>query len=140
PGQPARLQPRLSRSLLRLTARVRSCYLPIPTGLCPPSWMRSPPGRDGGGLVRMNRFLHGVTRAVAETFALPGPILEVGSFQVAGQEDIANLRSLFPAQEYLGIDVRPGPGVDLVADVEALPQADASVGTVIAMNTFEHVT
>jgi SAM-dependent methyltransferase len=87
----------------------------------------------------MNRFLHGVTRAVAETFALPGPILEVGSFQVAGQEDIANLRSLFPGQEYLGVDVRPGPGVDRVADVETLPQADASVGTVIAMNTFEHV-
>ena len=87
----------------------------------------------------MNKFLHGVVRAVAETFALPGPILEVGSFQVAGQEDIANLRSLFAGQEYLGIDVGPGPGIDQVADVETLPLADASVGTVIAMNTFEHV-
>ncbi len=87
----------------------------------------------------MNQFLHGVARAVAETFALPGPILEIGSYQVPGQEELADLRALFPDKAYLGIDVRAGPGVDQVADVEALPLADASVGTVIAMNTFEHV-
>jgi SAM-dependent methyltransferase len=87
----------------------------------------------------MNRFLHGVARAVAESFDLPGPILEIGSYQVPGQEALADLRALFPGRDYVGLDVRPGPGVDLVADVEALPQADGSVGTVIAMNTFEHV-
>ena len=87
----------------------------------------------------MNRFLHGVARAVAETFELPEPILEIGSYQVAGQEGLANLRSLFPDKEYLGIDARPGPGVDQVADVQELPFAGASFGTVIAMSTFEHV-
>ena len=87
----------------------------------------------------MNRFLHGVARAVAETFDLPAPILEVGSYQVAGQEAIADLRGLFPGKAYSGVDLRPGPGVDCVANVEALPHADGSVGTVIAMNTFEHV-
>jgi SAM-dependent methyltransferase len=87
----------------------------------------------------MNRFLHGVARAVAETFDLPGPVLEIGSYQVAGQEDIADLRGLFPGKPYVGVDLRAGPGVDRVADVEALPHADASIGTVIAMNTFEHV-
>ena len=87
----------------------------------------------------MNHFLHGVARAVAETFDLPAPILEIGSFQVAGQEQIADLRALFPGKEYVGVDCRPGPGVDCVADVEALPQPSGSVGAVIAMNTFEHV-
>ena len=87
----------------------------------------------------MNRFLSGVARAVAEAFDLPGPIVEIGSYQVTGQETIADLRSLFPGKRYIGVDMRPGPGVDCVADVEALPQADASVGTVIAMSTFEHV-
>jgi SAM-dependent methyltransferase len=87
----------------------------------------------------MNHFLNGVARAVAEVFDLPGPVLEVGSYQVPGQEPLADLRSLFASRPYQGIDVRPGPGVDLVADVEALPHADASVGTVIAMSTFEHV-
>lgn len=87
----------------------------------------------------MNQFLHGVARAVAETFDLPGPVLEIGSQQVPGQEEIADLRPLFPGKPYVGLDMQPGPGVDLVANVEALPQADASVGTVIAMNTLEHV-
>jgi len=87
----------------------------------------------------MNRILHGVARAVAETFELPEPIVEVGSYQVAGQENIADLRSLFPGREYLGIDARPGPGVEIVANVEDLPFPDSSVGTVIAMSTFEHV-
>jgi SAM-dependent methyltransferase len=87
----------------------------------------------------MNRFLRGVVRAVAESFALPGPVLEVGSYQVAGQEEIADLRGLFPGARYLGVDLRPGPGVDEVADVEALPYPAASFGTVLALNTFEHV-
>src|SRR5579864_8102160 len=87
----------------------------------------------------MNHFLQGMARAVAETFDLPGPIVEVGSYQVEGQEAIADLRGLFGGRPYLGLDCRPGPGVDMLADVENLPHADASVGTVIAMNTFEHV-
>jgi SAM-dependent methyltransferase len=58
---------------------------------------------------------------------------------VPGQENIANLRALFPGRPYLGLDMRPGPGVDCVGDVEALPQGDGSVGTVFAMSTFEHV-
>jgi SAM-dependent methyltransferase len=87
----------------------------------------------------MNTLLRGMVRAVAETFDLPGPVLEVGSYQVERQEAIADLRSLFAGKEYLGIDVRPGPGVDLVADVERLPQAGGTVGTVLALETFEHV-
>lgn len=87
----------------------------------------------------MNHFLHGVARATCEAFDLPGPVLEIGSYQVPGQERLADLRGLLPHRPYCGIDVRPGPGVDALADVEALPHADASVGTVLAMNTFEHV-
>src|SRR5258708_35385252 len=87
----------------------------------------------------MNQFVHGVARAVAETLDCPGPILEIGSYQVAGQENVAELRTIFPGKRYIGVDFRPGPGVDCVANVEKLPQADGSVGTVIALNTFEHV-
>ncbi|HYT90055.1 MAG TPA: class I SAM-dependent methyltransferase [Gemmataceae bacterium] len=87
----------------------------------------------------MNRLLNGVARALIETFDLPAPILEIGSYQVRGQEEIADLRALLPGKDYTGLDARPGPGVDLVADAQALPHADASVGTVIAMNALEHV-
>lgn len=87
----------------------------------------------------MNHLLHGMVRAVSETFALPDPILEVGSYVVPGQEAIANLRAFFPGREYLGMDMRAGPNVDIVARVESIPLPDASVGTVLALNTFEHV-
>jgi SAM-dependent methyltransferase len=80
-----------------------------------------------------------VVRAVGETIELPEPILEVGSYQVDGQDEVSNLRALFPGREYLGIDVRSGRGVDLVADVEDLRLPSGSVGTVLALNTFEHV-
>src|SRR5262249_61615022 len=95
--------------------------------------------RSARGRRRMNRFLNGVGRALAEAFTLPEPILEVGSYEVQGQEDLVNLRGLFPGRAYVGVDFRAGPGVDCVASVEHLPQADASVGTVIAFSTFEHV-
>lgn len=87
----------------------------------------------------MNQFIYGVTRSILETFPLSGPVLEIGSYQVPGQENVANLRPFFANQEYIGMDIRPGPGVDQVGNVEALPFADHSVGTVLALNTFEHV-
>jgi hypothetical protein len=87
----------------------------------------------------MTPFLYGLARAVVDSFALPEPILEVGSYQVMGQEAIADLRGLFPGREYYGLDMRPGPGVDLVEDVQRLSLPDESVGTVLALSTFEHV-
>jgi SAM-dependent methyltransferase len=88
----------------------------------------------------MNSLLHGMVRAVVETFTLPGPILEVGSCQVPGQEGIADLRQLFAGRPFVGLDRRAGPGVDLIGDVEELPLASSSVGTVLALSTFEHVS
>jgi SAM-dependent methyltransferase len=87
----------------------------------------------------MNPLLRGVALAVTETFTLLEPIIEIGAYQVPGQEEQIDLRSLFPGRDYRGIDIREGPGVDLVGDVEDLPFDDGSIGTVIALNTFEHV-
>jgi SAM-dependent methyltransferase len=87
----------------------------------------------------MNLFLRGLVQAVADSFPLDGPVLEVGSQQVPGQERLADLRNLFPGRSFTGLDLQPGPGVDVVGDVEALPYPDASVGTVLALSTFEHV-
>ena len=76
---------------------------------------------------------------VAETIDCPGPIFEFGAYQVDGQEGFADLRSLFPGQKYIGCDMRPGPGVDRVEDVTAINLPDASAGTVLCIETFEHV-
>ena len=76
---------------------------------------------------------------VAETFDCPGPVFEFGSYQVDGQEGYANLRELFATKSYVGCDMRPGPGVDRVEDVTAISLPDESAGTVLCIETFEHV-
>jgi SAM-dependent methyltransferase len=78
-------------------------------------------------------------RLVAETLDCPGPVFEFGSYQVEGQEGYANLRGLFPGKDYVGCDMRPGPGVDRVEDVTAIHLPDRSAGTVLCIETFEHV-
>ena len=67
------------------------------------------------------------------------PIVELGSRPAEGQEEIANLRPLFPGKEYIGCDLQPGTGVDRIEDIHKLTFADNSVGTVIALDTLEHV-
>ncbi|MBV8487378.1 MAG: class I SAM-dependent methyltransferase [Planctomycetaceae bacterium] len=76
---------------------------------------------------------------VAGTFDCPAPVYEFGSFQVEGQEGYANLRDLFPGKPFVGCDMRPGTGVDRVEDVSAIGLADESAGTVLCIETFEHV-
>ena len=76
---------------------------------------------------------------VAEMFDCPSPVFEFGSYQVDGQEGYANLRGLFATKSYVGCDMRPGPGVDRVEDVTAISLPDESAGTVLCIETFEHV-
>ena len=68
-----------------------------------------------------------------------GPVYEFGSFKVPGQEDLADLRSLFPGFVYVGSDMRPGPGVDLLLNLEDIKLQSNSLGTVICIDTLEHV-
>src|SRR5438132_9293502 len=78
-------------------------------------------------------------RLTAETFDCPGPVYEFGSYQVEGQVEYADLRPLFHGKSYVGCDMRPGPGVDRVEDVSAISLPDGVAGTVLCIETFEHV-
>jgi SAM-dependent methyltransferase len=78
-------------------------------------------------------------RDVAETLPLAGPLVELGARAAAGQEAEADLRSIFGADEHIGCDLQDGPGVDRIEDIHALSFADESVGTVICLETLEHV-
>jgi SAM-dependent methyltransferase len=78
-------------------------------------------------------------RLVAEGFDCPAPVYEFGSFQVEGQEGYANLREMFPGKAFVGCDMRPGPGVDRVEDVSAINLPAGVAGTVLCIETFEHV-
>jgi len=70
---------------------------------------------------------------------LPEPIVEIGSYQVAGQEELADLRPIFAGRDFTGCDRRPGAGVDRIENVEALTFPDASVGSLIMIDTLEHI-
>jgi len=82
-----------------------------------------------------------LTRTLVESaltvFEPPEPVLEVGSLQVQG-EAVGDLRPLLRGKAFLGCDMMPGPGVDVVGRVEALPLPDGAAGTVLCVNVFEH--
>lgn len=75
----------------------------------------------------------------SKTLPVIEPIYEFGSFQVPGQESVSDLRSFFPGQEYVGCDTRLGPGVDKWADLHKIDMPDNSIGTILCMDTLEHV-
>ncbi|HJT32184.1 MAG TPA: methyltransferase domain-containing protein [Pirellulales bacterium] len=78
-------------------------------------------------------------KLAAEAFELDGPVYEFGSYLVEGQEELADLRPLFPNQYYVGCDLRPGPGVDRIEDLAALSLADGVAQTIVCVETLEHV-
>jgi SAM-dependent methyltransferase len=78
-------------------------------------------------------------RDVAAAFPVAEPLVEIGARAAEGQEDVADLRTIFGAREHIGCDIQEGPGVDRVEDVHQLSFADDSIGTVICLETLEHV-
>ena len=76
---------------------------------------------------------------MAEHFPTAEPLVEIGARAAEGQEDLADVRAVFGATEHIGCDIRPGPGVDRIEDVHRLTFASESVGTVVALETLEHV-
>lgn len=80
-----------------------------------------------------------LVEVLAQTFAVPEPICEIGSYQVPGQEGYADLRGFFPGKQYVGCDLRPGPGVDRLEDVHRLSLPDETAGAVLMIDTLEHV-
>lgn len=59
-------------------------------------------------------------------------VIELGSYDVNG-----SVRPLFVG-DYTGIDMRPGPGVDLVAMSHAVPKPDRCVDVVVCCEMLEH--
>jgi SAM-dependent methyltransferase len=75
----------------------------------------------------------------SEELPISEPIYEFGSYRVEGQNELANFRPLFSGIEYIGSDIRVGPGVDTILDVQNINLPDESVGTVICCEVFEHI-
>ena len=87
----------------------------------------------------MMQLIKDFVSIVSTTLPIRGSIYEFGALQVPGQVGFANLRPLFPGQEYVGADMRAGPGVDRVLNLHDIDLPSESVGTVFCLDTLEHV-
>ena len=76
---------------------------------------------------------------VAENFPIASPLVEMGARAAEGQEGEADMRPIFKAERHFGCDIQLGTGVDVVEDIHQLSFPDNSIGTVVALETLEHV-
>jgi SAM-dependent methyltransferase len=87
----------------------------------------------------MRKNVRALVEIAEAALDLPEPVVEFGSYQVEGQEDTIDLRAIFARKQFVGCDMREGPGVDRVEDLESLTFEDGSVGSIIMIDTLEHV-
>lgn len=87
----------------------------------------------------MRESIKQFVRITATCLPLLEPIYEFGALQVPGQEGFADLRTIFPECDYVGADMREGPGVDRVLDLHSIDLPSESVGSVLCLDTLEHV-
>jgi SAM-dependent methyltransferase len=87
----------------------------------------------------MRNIVKRFVRICAETLPISEPIYEFGALQVPRQEGFADLRPFFPGKKYIGADMQEGPGVDVILNLHNIDLPSKSVGTVLIMDTLEHV-
>lgn len=62
-----------------------------------------------------------------------GPVIELGSYDMNG-----SIRSMFDGCAYVGVDTRPGPGVDVVCDTHEVPLREGGYQVVASTEMLEH--
>jgi SAM-dependent methyltransferase len=87
----------------------------------------------------MRQIIHEFAQICARNLTFQEPIHEFGSFQVPGQEAIAELRPMFSGKHFIGSDMRSGKGVEVLLNLHQLGLANESVGSAILLDTLEHV-
>lgn len=87
----------------------------------------------------MRESIKQFAKICAENLPISEPIYEFGSLQVPGQEAFADLRPFFSGKKFVGADMQEGPGVDMVLDLHQINLPSESVGTVLILDTLEHV-
>lgn len=83
---------------------------------------------------------HGAQRAFVQKIAEAVPdlfssrcVLEIGSLDING-----SVRQFFDDCDYIGVDLEPGPGVDVVSEGQKYDAQDASFDVVISCECMEH--
>ncbi len=86
----------------------------------------------------MTKPLREAVEIVIKTLPKAKKVLEIGSKQEKNQNEVANLRGLFSDSSFIGVDMRPGSGVDVVANAQKLPFKNGAFDLVLCLETLEH--
>jgi len=86
----------------------------------------------------MTKPLRQAIEIIVRKLPVPKNILEIGSRLGKNQEELANLRPLFPHSNYTGTDMEPGAGVDRVLNGEKLPFKNGTIDLILCLETLEH--
>src|SRR5712692_4250060 len=78
-------------------------------------------------------------RTFSEEFSPRGPILDIGSYYLPEYKSLCERRTLFPKLDYIGCDLRRGPGVDRIEDAEHLSFPNGSAGAMLLLEILEHL-
>ncbi len=87
----------------------------------------------------MRQEIRDIVEIFQEENNVKGKIIEIGSYLVEGQDQLANLRNIFPDNEFIGCDMRKGRGVDRIEDIEQMTFEDDVADLVLSLDTLEHV-
>lgn len=74
-----------------------------------------------------------------DSLPIEEPVYEFGAYQVEEAPENSDLRPLLSDKDYIGCDMRDGPGVDKVLNLHDIDLPDETAGTVFMMDTLEHV-
>lgn len=98
-----------------------------------------PPNDPSPRAASVRRAIRSAVGLAARHFKASGPVVELGACYQPGYAWLSDLRPLFPGREYVGCDIRRGPGVDRIEDAEHLAFSDGSTGTMIMCEILEHL-
>jgi SAM-dependent methyltransferase len=87
----------------------------------------------------MRKPIREFVKICADNLPIKGPVFEFGALQVNEQEALEDLRPLFGGFDYVGCDMRGGPGVDRLLNLHKIDLPDNTVGCLVCMDTLEHV-
>jgi hypothetical protein len=68
----------------------------------------------------MRRAIQQTLSVWVECFDPTGPVIEIGSRYAPGYQWLGDICPLFPGRDFIGCDIRPGPGVDRQERAERL--------------------
>ena len=85
----------------------------------------------------MRPHIRALVCELVKSGTLTGNVVEIGAFQVPSQVGFADMRGFF-SEGYIGVDMRAGPGVDVVENVLTY-RPEERVQTVLCLETLEHV-